>query len=148
MAYTPIPDEEIEPGKPGSSELFHKLRDNPEGIASAAPGAPKILGDAIADGNITVKQLAAVANNHTGEQVLANPSQTHIFPDGGFSGSFNSGNVGSLQMFDGTTWQTINSSLGGDSKSFFVFSKGGNTRLINGSSGATNYRYLRVIMPG
>ena len=52
MAYTPIPDEELEPGKPGSSELFFKLRDNPEGIAAGDPGAPKRQEGAIEDGVI------------------------------------------------------------------------------------------------
>ena len=57
MAYTPIPDEELEPGKPGSSELFFKLRDNPEGIAGASPGAPKIIANAMKTAGATYNSL-------------------------------------------------------------------------------------------
>jgi len=58
MAYTDIPDSEIEPGKPGSSSLFQKLRDNPEGMAAGNAGAPKIANAAFNDNTLYGEKLA------------------------------------------------------------------------------------------
>ena len=57
MAYSDIPDTEIEPGKPGSSSLFTKMRDNPEAIAAGESGAPKIANAAFADDTINGVKL-------------------------------------------------------------------------------------------
>ena len=57
MAYTDIPDSEIEPGKPGSTSLFTKLRDNPKGIAAGDAGAPKISNNAFADNTLNGYKL-------------------------------------------------------------------------------------------
>ena len=58
MAYVDIPDTEIEPGKPGSSSLFTKMRDNPEAIAAGIDPAPKIANAALVDNTITGAKLA------------------------------------------------------------------------------------------
>ena len=58
MAYSNIPDTEIEPGKPGSSGLFTKMRDNPEAIAAGIDPAPKILNAAFAENSINADKLA------------------------------------------------------------------------------------------
>lgn len=42
MPYNNIPDGEIDPDSPVTASLMQKLRDNPIGIAQAAPGAPKV----------------------------------------------------------------------------------------------------------
>ena len=57
MAYANIPDTEIEPGKPGSSSLFTKMRDNPEAIAAGESGAPKIANAAFSDNTISGVKL-------------------------------------------------------------------------------------------
>jgi len=57
MAYSAIPDTEIEPGKPGSSGLFTKMRDNPEAIAAGDAGAPKIADAAFAESSINADKL-------------------------------------------------------------------------------------------
>ena len=62
MAYTIIPDAEIEPGKPGSGELFTKLRDNPEAIALGLAGAPKIVNNAFNDASLSDAKLVNVSN--------------------------------------------------------------------------------------
>ena len=57
MAYVDIPDTEIEPGKPGSSSLFQKLRDNPEGMFAGDAGAPRIANAAFTDDTINGNKL-------------------------------------------------------------------------------------------
>jgi len=57
MAYSNIPDTEIEPGKPGSSGLFTKMRDNPEAIAAGIDPAPKIASAAFADNTLHAAKL-------------------------------------------------------------------------------------------
>ena len=57
MAYADIPDTEIEPGKPGSSSLFTKMRDNPEAIAAGESGAPKIVNAAFNDNTIQASKI-------------------------------------------------------------------------------------------
>ena len=59
MAYSAIPDTEIEPGKPGSSGLFTKMRDNPEAIAAGIDPAPKIANAALADNTVNGVKLVS-----------------------------------------------------------------------------------------
>lgn len=40
--YVAITDAQIEPGAPGTTDLFNQLRDNPIAIAEGAPGAPGV----------------------------------------------------------------------------------------------------------
>lgn len=57
MAYIPIPDNEIEPGQPGTSLLFHKLRDNPESVFRNESGNPGMDGAAIINSTVTAQKL-------------------------------------------------------------------------------------------
>ena len=74
MAYADIPDTEIEPGKPGSSSLFTKMRDNPEAIAAGESGAPKILSAAINDLAVTTSKLGdlSVSNGKIQDGTIQN----------------------------------------------------------------------------
>ena len=74
MAYADIPDTEIEPGKPGSSSLFTKMRDNPEAIAAGESGAPKIANAAFTDNTIHGAKIAegTIINSKLQEETLTN----------------------------------------------------------------------------
>ena len=91
MAYSNIPDTEIEPGKPGSSGLFTKMRDNPEAIAAGAAGAPKIANAAFNDDTINGLKMVdnsisfagkALAHNEVEVDWVINYQDTLIIPKG------------------------------------------------------------------
>lgn len=46
--YTAIPNGDIDQDSPGTQPLFTLLRDNPIAITEGAPGAPRIIGEAMA----------------------------------------------------------------------------------------------------
>jgi len=81
VAWTTIPDSEVDPESPITTSLMVALRDNPEGIAGAAGGAPKIITGAITDLAVTTAKLAAGAA--TAAKVGALPASkitTGVFP--------------------------------------------------------------------
>lgn len=59
VAWTSLPDGDVDPESPITTALMVALRDNPEGIAGAAGGAPKIITGAITDLAVTTAKLAA-----------------------------------------------------------------------------------------
>ena len=61
VAWTAIPDGDVDPESPITTSLMQALRDNPEGIAGAASGAPKIITAAITDLAVTTGKIAALA---------------------------------------------------------------------------------------
>ena len=61
VAWTNIPDGDVDPESPITTSLMVALRDNPEGIAGGAGGAPKIITGAITDLAVTTAKLAAGA---------------------------------------------------------------------------------------
>jgi len=79
MAYSPISNEEIEPGKPGSSGLFIKIRDNPEAIAAGLAGAPKIVSAAFADN--TINGIKVLDNSVNGTKIIDNSISTQKLGD-------------------------------------------------------------------
>lgn len=58
MAWTNIPDDVLEPGKPIRSVDAIALRDNPIALAQGLPGAPRIQTPAIQDASVTAIKLA------------------------------------------------------------------------------------------
>ena len=58
MAWTNIPDDVLEPGKPIRSVDAIALRNNPIAIAQGLPGAPRIQTPAIQDASVTAIKLA------------------------------------------------------------------------------------------
>jgi len=81
MAYVDIPDTEIEPGKPGSSYLFTKMRDNPIAMAAGDAGAPKIEDAAFAESSINADklvdlsiELAKIGDNSVNNSKVVNAS--------------------------------------------------------------------------
>jgi hypothetical protein len=63
MAYTEITNTEIEPGKPLTTSLVTRIRDNPIAIANGDTGAPKVQTAAIQDNAVTNPKIAAGAVN-------------------------------------------------------------------------------------
>lgn len=63
VSWTTIPDSDVDPESPITTSLMQALRDNPEGIAGGASGAPKIITGAITDGAVTEAKLGASAVN-------------------------------------------------------------------------------------
>ena len=61
VAFTAIPDGDVDPESPITTSLMVALRDNPEGIAGAAGGAPQIITGAITNLAVTTAKIAAAA---------------------------------------------------------------------------------------
>jgi len=68
MAYSTITDTELQPGKPGSSSLFFRLRDNAIAMITGLAGAPKILDAAFNLNSINANKLI---NNSVGAAQIA-----------------------------------------------------------------------------
>ena len=135
MAYTPIPDQELEPGKPGSSELFFKLRDNPEGIAAGSPGAPKVTNEALIDNNIAIEKMRAAAFEGVWN---LDANQAFIIPKGVYGLYALTQHVVTIQILMQGSWIQVAENLaqldGG-----VVTSDGVNVRLLAGTQVATVY---------
>ena len=137
MAYTPIPDQELEPGKPGSSELFFKLRDNPEGIAAGSPGAPKI-------------RLAAfdLAFQTVVSQTIAAGASV-ILPAGFITGMLSGTSMRLQVQHGGGTWVSVfdGSAQADTTVPFSIFSDGVRARITNGGGTLASYKYLVNMLP-
>lgn len=72
MVWTTIADETIDPGAPGTNELFTALRDNPGAIAEGASGAPRIY-------------LGALERLSAGEEVRSSNISEDIYSSTGIS---------------------------------------------------------------
>lgn len=70
MAYNTISDTELAPGKPGTSSLFFRLRDNALAMIQGLTGAPKILDAAFNISSINANKL--INNSVTGTQIATN----------------------------------------------------------------------------
>jgi len=67
--YSGISDTELEPGKPGSSQLLTKLRDNPEAIAAGSANAPRIQTPAFNVNSINADRLLDNTVNFTNKML-------------------------------------------------------------------------------
>ena len=152
MAYTDIPDSEIEPGKPGSSSLFTKLRDNPEGMAAGDAGAPKIANAALVDNTIVGNKLlvdsvdfSTKIKNQYGEAVVWNlvHAVDYIVPKGMWIiRNSAEGEFISERFLTDTGWIGSATQIGAVA---FIISDGVSCALINGTVPAGIDVYARQI---
>ena len=146
MAYTPIPNEELEPGKPGSSELFIKLRDNPEGIAAGSPGAPKIQREGI---NLNAVDVNRIATNQTTWESVTIPENTSVDLPTGFIQGFmlTAGASTQVQLLIDGNWRNLGGkAAGAPALNFSVLvSDALPGRLTNQTGAASLVNYARTI---
>ena len=128
MAYSAIPDTEIEPGKPGSSSLFTKMRDNPEAIAAGIDPAPKIANAAFTDNSLNGAKVvdqtianAKITNStidfsakmlpHNSSEVLwhVDNGSNYLIPKGIWIVR-NTDNPLEIHLYDGTAWAASDAS--------------------------------------
>lgn len=70
MAYSAIPDSEIQVGAPLTNNLLVKIRDNPIGIANGDSGAPNVQSAGISNGAVTNAKLGT--DSVTADKIAAN----------------------------------------------------------------------------
>lgn len=68
--WTTIPDSDVDPESPITTALMQALRDNPEGIAGAATGAPKVKWASMEKPLVLHTNVTPVGNVGTGEDDL------------------------------------------------------------------------------
>lgn len=142
MAYSTITDTEIQPGKPGSNQLFTKLRDNPEAIAAGLSGAPRIVKNALASDSV---DFATKIDDTKDTGTLDGSALTYqIVPKGVVNLSYNTGAL-RLEFFVGGAW-TFSLTIGNQSGQFVstqVISDGANVR-VGGFNGSNICNYHRI----
>lgn len=158
MAYNIITDTELLPGKPGSSSLFTRLRDNAIAIAQGLSGAPKILdaafntnsinGNKLVTGSVTATQLAAnsVASSElktdsgTRASFTLAASTSTLIPAGLLTIAPINTSI-TLQVRDiGGTWRGSSGGFQGGA----VFSDGVNVRFFNTAAVAYTAYYFKL----
>ena len=144
MAYTNIPDSELEPGKPGSSELFFKLRDNPEAVRQGLPGAPKIFQDGLNNYLINYDKMAVTLPLHKSGNVI--PGGELILNKGFVSGNIIcAGDVFVEQLMSGVWNIIVRLSATHANSAFCGFSSGSDMRIRNASAVLCSYDFSHVM---
>jgi hypothetical protein len=138
VAWTDITNAQVAAGAPVSTALMTGLRDNPEGIAQRATGAPKIFGVPYDYQEFTSNGTwAKPSDAESGDVVIV-----HVVA-GGESGNAGGGGGGGIQRFDdidelgateavvvgaggtGTLGNGGNSAFGTFGSSTYIFAQGG-----------------------
>lgn len=163
MAYSTITDTELLPGKPGSSSLFTRLRDNAIAMITGLAGAPKILdaafntnsinGNKLVNDSVNATQLAAdcisnselivVQNRVIGANL--NIGASYVMPKGIFLVILPLAAVW-IQYWNGSAW--VNLVSGTTQRIFTLHSSGvngSNWRLLNSSSTNQSYSIIRML---
>ena len=144
MAYTNIPDAELEPGKPGSSELFFKLRDNPEAVRQGLPGAPKILQAALNNHLINYDKMAVTVPLYKSGNVTGGGEL--ILNKGFVTGNIICDGDAFIEHFISGQWLPIvRLSATHTNSAFCGFSSGSDMRIRNASAVLCSYDFSHVM---
>lgn len=153
-----IPDTDVDPDAPVTSELMYALRDNPVAIADGATGAPRVMGIALdtflAHGSAAINDsttsLAFVGMDRVGEILVAfNAVGDNTSGSPVIQVSFTNNNGTSWGAWQSLTRYTVPASsdvsLRGASYLFTVSLKNAIACMLYGSNGASVVRSGQIV---
>ena len=138
MAYSTITDTEIQPGKPGSNQLFTKLRDNPEAIATGLTGATRIVKNALASDSVDFANK--IDDTKSSGNLDGSASAFTLVPKGVCNLVCSAGSV-QLQIYSNGGWRYVGDVNTTTARQ--VVSDGVNVR-VGGYAGTNTCVYYRI----
>jgi len=140
MAYSNIPDTEIAVGKPGSNQLFTKLRDNPEAIALGLAGATRIVKNALSSDSVDFANK--IDDSKSSGTLDCSAGASPIVPKGVCNLNCSVGSA-RLEVFANGGWHFVRTLSASAQQGWQIISDGASVR-VGGFAGTNTVLYYRI----